>query len=82
LGCLLLSSDGIDSFYDSTGNQPCLNTIIKNIFEFKLTRGAFLKRRARRQVKELSRLGFAHGDDLGLAALLRNGFTHTGENVC
>lgn len=71
--CLFLSTDGLETFINpGTGHEIHLLEVLKNVTQFKLRKGAFIQRRIRREIKCLTRDGFVHVDDIGVAALLKN----------
>jgi hypothetical protein len=65
-------SDGFTSFvdrmYGTTVPVP-LEDVIHGLFQFKLYNGLFVKRRLRRFLKDAAKRGWAHDDDLSIAAV-------------
>ena len=65
-----LFSDGIQSFQHSGRAEAVpLETVLPELVSFKNTRGAFVGRRMKMFLKDCSRKGRRHADDLSLAAL-------------
>lgn len=72
---ILMCSDGISSFLDaSVGSNS--NKLIKiqellpELLAFKSTKGEFLKRRCNKYMKQLTKIGITHFDDLSIGAFL------------
>lgn len=65
-----LFSDGVQSFQHSGRAEAVpLETVLPELVSFKNTRGAFVGRRMKMFLKDCSRKGWRHADDLSLAAL-------------
>jgi len=65
-----LFSDGVQSFQHSGRAESVpLETVLPELVSFKNTRGAFVGRRMKMFLKDCSRKGWRHADDLSLAAL-------------
>jgi len=67
---ILLSTDGISQFRNSTLKTHSVEWIGDKFTAFKNTSGEFLKRRVNRAKKELLKDGYDHYDDLGVACFL------------
>lgn len=65
----LISSDGLDSFVDESGNKIHHSTVISKILEFKNLNGEFLKRRMIAFRKECKKLGWKNLDDVSIAGV-------------
>lgn len=68
---LFICSDGISSFISGDRTERKLIShmeILPNLMSFKNTKGEFLKRRAGKELKTLSKSGIHHYDDLSIGA--------------
>ena len=67
---IMIASDGIESFYDQSGNQIPLHDVINEIVEFKHFGPGFLQRRMgsrRGVINTFAKMGITHADDISIA---------------
>ena len=68
---LALTSDGVSSFLSVEDNRKIpAKDILEQLVAYKTTKGDFVKRRARRMVKNYEKQGVYPTDDLSIATLL------------
>lgn len=70
---ILITSDGLESFItEDPANQRVLNAfeVIHGFLAFKNIKGEFLKRRLKRHMSDLQKLGIGHYDDLSIGAYI------------
>ena len=68
---LALASDGVSSFLSVEDNRKIpVKDILEQLMAYKTTKGDFVKRRARRMVKNYEKQGIYPTDDLSIATLL------------
>ncbi len=68
---VMIASDGLDSFRNmKTGEAIPLQDIVKRFTSFKVTKGEFMKRTARKALKELAKENIFPMDDISLGCLL------------
>lgn len=69
---VLVMSDGVESFLDKSSgeakNVPD-TTILKELTSFKLLKGEFVKRRAQKAIKNYTKNGITHYDDLSIGGI-------------
>lgn len=65
---IIISSDGIKSFRDNSGQMIDIKRILKEITSFKNYTGQFLQRRMNKMLKDFSHEGIVAYDDLSLVA--------------
>jgi len=65
---VVLMSDGVSSFRFGTRPVPDLE-VLRNFTDFKMMQGEFVYRRLNATMKQLTKAGFSHYDDLGIAGL-------------
>jgi protein phosphatase 2C-like protein len=63
-----LASDGINSFFQ-TQRRICLADVLKELWSFKHSHGAFVERRMKRFKKDMHAKGWQHADDLAFAVI-------------
>lgn len=66
---VLLFSDGVASFLDENNERIPPEEIIKEMLQIKNYKGEFIKRRAKRFLKDAKKRGWTHFDDFSVAAL-------------
>lgn len=64
--CILITSDGIESFINSNMESPSTEEIVKNLIAFKNPNGSFLKRRLKRMIKNYEKIGYYNQDDISV----------------
>lgn len=67
---ILIASDGMDSFVDKLGNKTDAVSVARRLTRFKSLKGSFLKRRAKRAVRNYEKDGISHYDDVSVGAFL------------
>lgn len=73
---LLMASDGLESFMEvnlSTPKMMSAMMIANDLLAFKNTKGEYLKRRAKKQMKVYTRGSINHFDDLSVGVFLKGG---------
>lgn len=66
-----LFSDGVTSFIDENKKPIHESVIIKELLDFKTTKGEFVHRRMNAAVKKWKKMGWSHHDDLSMAVIVR-----------
>ena len=67
---IMITSDGIESFHDKSGNQIHLHDVINEIVDFKHLGPNFLQRRMgsrRGVISTFEKMGITHADDISIA---------------
>ncbi|MND12093.1 hypothetical protein D3C87_691920 [compost metagenome] len=67
---LMVSSDGLDTFFDSeAGRGLGKEDVVTELSNVKGLHGEFVRRRVTRMLKQYQKQGISHGDDLSVAGL-------------
>ena len=68
---IAITSDGLGTFFNSSGNNS-ISTIkvAKELANFKVLKGPFLKRRMRKALDDYKKDGIFHSDDLSMGVIL------------
>jgi len=67
---IMICSDGLQSFLQKTSTHVPASNIVPEMLEFKNIKGEFLKRRLNKYMKQLSKSGIGHTDDLSVGAFI------------
>ncbi len=71
LSSLLIATDGVSSFYDTKNSKPVkIDSIAKELSDFKNTKGDFIKRRIKRILKKGAATEIYNMDDLAVGAMI------------
>ena len=70
---IFISSDGLDSFKSRNGKFIPIESILKDILNFKTNSGEFIKRRMKRFIKEREAEGIFHTDDISFGGFIQEG---------
>ena len=68
---IALLSDGVSAFCQQETNQPLpVEYVLRDLLAYKTTTGEFVKRRAKRLLKEYEKQGIFPADDVAVAAII------------
>lgn len=67
--CVLISSDGMNSFISNSGENCQIQDAAKEFSSFKNNIGEFIQRRSIKAVKEFEKNNFFHTDDLSIGGI-------------
>jgi len=68
---MAIFSDGVTSFVDENKKPIHESIIIKELLDFKSTKGEFVHRRMTAALKKWKKMGWSHHDDLSMACIMR-----------
>lgn len=65
-----ISSDGLNNIHDKTGNKIDVMEIVTPLLDFKTSKGKFMTRRCRSQLREFRQKGYIITDDISIGGFI------------